>query len=238
MPQSQQDAIVSFSLKSPLSGTAACGRTPPCRLAFRSSSSAGRGDAPRNHLQFGTAAKDPGILTIMWQCTNFVTGGLQAGLQKPPRQVRSAAEIRQRGQEPVECIECRNIGDAVDPGLAKMALEGGNRPLRPLANNACHFNSVAIERQHRLNRFDWLALIALLEKSSAADRGRRNPVADAPRMERFPGKFFSRIHLANGSHIAVRKHPFRGDRPAIATVPTQFGDRFDLRRGKSGRPPG
>jgi hypothetical protein len=125
-------------------------------------------------------------------------------------------------------VDRRKISSSVHKGWAEMALKRFHYALCPVTKFTCHFNAVAVERKHRLQRFHRLPVVASLKKAATADLRWRDPVPDTVKIQLLPGEIFARIDLANRGYVGVSEHPFRRDGPARATISTQFGNGFYL----------
>ena len=106
-------------------------------------------------------------------------------------------------------VDGRKIGNPVHALLAEMALKSLDVPFQLRGEFACNFRAVTIEREHRLQRLDRLADIALLEEPSTSDRRRFDPMTDACCSQSCPREFFARIDLADRGDIGVPKHTLR-----------------------------
>src|SRR5262245_44668945 len=94
----------------------------------------------------------------------------------------------QRRQQSMQRRYVRLIGDAVDTHRAEMALERGDDRFRRLVIHTRDFDAVPVERQHRLQCLNRLALLAAGEKPSAADRCRFGVMSDSGSLQLLPGK--------------------------------------------------
>ena len=112
-------------------------------------------------------------------------------------------------------------------------IAGENSPLISVA--------VSIERQHRLQCLDRLAVVALVGRSDHRLIGVGSTQCPTPAACSFAqGNRSPGSTLRIGGDIGVTKHPFRRDCPTIAAIATQFDHGFDLRaRGNAAiRPDG
>ena len=115
----------------------------------------------------------------------------------------SARKSRQAGDQPVQRVDGGEIRDTIHQSGAEMPLESSHGAFGFFAISACNFNAITINRQHRLQRFDRLAMIAALKKAAATDRSRLHPMADTVLRQDVPRKFFTRIDLADRCNIRM-----------------------------------
>ncbi|SPZ36178.1 Uncharacterised protein [Agrobacterium tumefaciens] len=76
----------------------------------------------------------------------------------------SARKSRQAGDQPVQRVNGGEIGDAIHQSRAEMPLESSHGAFGFFAISACYFNAITINGQHRLQRFDRLAMVPALKK--------------------------------------------------------------------------
>ena len=117
-----------------------------------------------------------------------------------------------------------------------MALEGGDDGMGVRPECAIDRKRIAIHGEHRLQRFDRLALLTLREIAPVDDRLRRDEMPDTRFMQARPGKQLARILLAQRRHVGMGQHVLRWNAPARADVAGQRDYRVDLRLGEGRQP--
>ena len=90
-----------------------------------------------------------------------------------------------------------------------MTLERGNDGFGHRIEKARYLDTIAVQKEHRLQFLDILAPAARGQNGPLAMRCRIDEMADAMLGEQAPGKFFAGIHLATGRHIRMGEYPFR-----------------------------
>src|SRR3981189_1650017 len=98
------------------------------------------------------------------------------------------------------------IGDAVEAGGAKMALEGGDHfHGRPVVFSA-YRDAIAIFGQRLLHVADVVADNAWLARFAGPHWPRLHPMADARISQRMPRKFLAGVFLAGWGDVRMPEH--------------------------------
>src|SRR5581483_9574605 len=119
---------------------------------------------------------------------------------------RHVARPAAAGEQVLQGLARRSVGDAVDPLLPKMALKRGDHVVRHGIIVTVGADAVAVIVQRFLQRRDPVAAIAeRQQRLVVAERGRIDPMADAGIVQRAPRKFFARVLLAPRRHVGMRQ---------------------------------
>src|SRR5262249_20305932 len=108
-----------------------------------------------------------------------------------------------RRDQTAQRLDRRAIGDAVDARRPEMPLKRFDHPAAWFVILAGDGNSVTVLAQVVLQKRDLASSVARCEPALRRQRRRFDPVADAGRMQRRPGKFLARIALASGCDIGM-----------------------------------
>ena len=101
-------------------------------------------------------------------------------------------------------LACRGICDAIHAGLPEMPLKGANHRRRQIVVSSCDIDRIPVFAKRVLQVRNCASVLARRQARPRSEVGSWNPVANAGRVQKMPGKFLAGIILSKRRYIRVR----------------------------------